>query len=120
MTDRTVIAEDETRPGVLHRRTLLRAGLIGGGALALGGALPLVAAKGATEAMVWPITGQVTSLIGPRNGKIHEGIDIGAPVGRPVCAAAAGKVIASRSYSGYGNTVILDHSALSSLPMRWF
>jgi hypothetical protein len=105
----------------ISRRGLL---LSSGGALLAGLALDswaAPAALAAVGAMLWPITGSVTSLIGPRGTKIHEGIDIGAAIGTPVYAAAAGTVVAAQSYSGYGNTVILDHGARSAnLPTRWF
>lgn len=44
-----------------------------------------------------------------KNGKIHKGVDIFAPEGTAVAAAAAGRVSWSGSITGYGETVVLDH-----------
>lgn len=56
-----------------------------------------------------PTNGVVTSRFGSRWGRMHEGIDIGAPVGTAIRAADAGVVTSSKYISGYGYTVILDH-----------
>ena len=58
---------------------------------------------------VWPVSGPVTSGFGPRWGRMHAGIDIGAPIGTPVRAAAAGTVIYAGGMGGYGNIVVVDH-----------
>ncbi|HYC30850.1 MAG TPA: M23 family metallopeptidase [Gemmatimonadales bacterium] len=39
----------------------------------------------------------------------HEGIDVTAPMGSPIEAPAAGRVIDAGWESGYGNTVTIDH-----------
>lgn len=39
----------------------------------------------------------------------HEGIDVTAPMGSPIEAPAAGKVIDAGWESGYGNTITIDH-----------
>lgn len=58
----------------------------------------------------WPADGKLRSGFGPRDGKHHDGIDIAAPVGTPVRAAADGQVIYSGdAIKGYGNLVILRH-----------
>lgn len=56
----------------------------------------------------WPVNGRVTSEYGYRWGRLHAGIDIGAPTGTPIHAAAAGTVIFAGQQSGYGNVVIID------------
>jgi len=59
---------------------------------------------------VWPVKGEVLSSFGVRNGKKHDGIDIAAPTGSPVFAAADGEVIYSDDgVRGYGNMVMLKH-----------
>jgi len=40
---------------------------------------------------------------------MHEGIDIGAPMGAPIVASAAGTVIVAAYDGGYGNLVVIDH-----------
>ena len=58
----------------------------------------------------WPVEGAITSRFGKREGKPHDGIDIGAPRGTPVKAAATGQVLFSDRHRGYGNVVILRHA----------
>ena len=59
--------------------------------------------------LIWPVNGPITSGFGPRWGSFHEGIDIGAPCGTPIHAAASGTVIYAGWMDGYGNFVIIDH-----------
>jgi murein DD-endopeptidase MepM/ murein hydrolase activator NlpD len=58
---------------------------------------------------IWPVLGPVTSPFGWRWGRMHEGIDIGAPSGTPIRAAAAGTVIYAGWLGGYGNLTVIDH-----------
>jgi murein DD-endopeptidase MepM/ murein hydrolase activator NlpD len=58
----------------------------------------------------WPVDGEVTSRFGLRKGRLHEGVDIAAPRGTPVLAAADGQVIFSDVLRGYGNVVIVRHA----------
>jgi murein DD-endopeptidase MepM/ murein hydrolase activator NlpD len=62
--------------------------------------------------LAWPIkAGRTTSGFGPRWGRMHRGLDVAAPIGTPVLAAADGKVIYSdNKQRGYGNLVIIQHS----------
>ncbi|MCM8795304.1 MAG: M23 family metallopeptidase [Candidatus Omnitrophica bacterium] len=46
----------------------------------------------------------------PRSSRQHQGIDLYAPVGKPVRAARLGRVITSQRNRGMGNYVILRHS----------
>lgn len=79
------------------------------------------ALKTATPARLWsggfvePAKGEiVTQFAVHRQGKAysyyHRGLDISAPLGTPVSAAAAGKVIlCRRGLNAYGNTIMIDH-----------
>jgi len=61
----------------------------------------------------WPVPGKISSHFGMRWGRPHEGIDIPAPRGTPIRAAANGLIVASsgnlKGYSGYGRIIIIDH-----------
>lgn len=62
-----------------------------------------------------PVNGRLTSRFGYRVHpiyhirKLHTGIDLAAPTGTPIHAAAGGVVVSSGWRRGYGNTVIIDH-----------
>lgn len=57
----------------------------------------------------WPIEGELSSLYGVRHGRKHDGIDIRAPKGTPVHAAANGEVVFSSKMRGYGNLILVKH-----------
>jgi len=63
----------------------------------------------------WPVTGTITSPFGWRSNpfggapEFHQGLDIAAPTGTTVTAAAAGTVIMAQWYGGYGNYILIDH-----------
>lgn len=61
----------------------------------------------------WPIRGQVLSSFGRRpNGERNDGINIEAPSGAEVRAAAPGQVVyAGSELAGYGQLVLIRHSA---------
>jgi murein DD-endopeptidase MepM/ murein hydrolase activator NlpD len=70
----------------------------------------------------WPASGPITSPFGVRTDPMtgqarrHNGIDIGAPMGATISAAASGTVIYAGWESGYGNTIVIDHDgAVSTL-----
>ena len=64
---------------------------------------------------LWPLEGRVTSSFGEREdpfngeGAFHSGIDIAAPYGSSVRAAADGDVTATRMGAGYGREITIDH-----------
>jgi murein DD-endopeptidase MepM/ murein hydrolase activator NlpD len=60
---------------------------------------------------MWPTKGALTSGYGRRWGRMHRGIDIAAPTGTPIFAAAPGVVVYARWNSGgYGNLVDIRHT----------
>ncbi|MBR2576933.1 MAG: peptidoglycan DD-metalloendopeptidase family protein [Firmicutes bacterium] len=62
------------------------------------------------EEFMNPVNGVLTSKMGWRWGRIHKGIDIGAPMGEPVYASKGGVVTAAGyNEGGYGNMVEIDH-----------
>jgi murein DD-endopeptidase MepM/ murein hydrolase activator NlpD len=65
---------------------------------------------------IWPVQGEVTAGFGERadpfsgEDAFHPGVDIAAPAGTPVRAAADGIVLeAGREDAGYGNEIVIDH-----------
>ena len=63
-----------------------------------------------TRIFAWPVAqGEISSGFGIRNGTMHDGVDIAAPVGTPVHAAESGTVIYSGRLRGYGNVIIVRH-----------
>ncbi|MEH2238764.1 M23 family metallopeptidase [Nostoc sp.] len=69
--------------------------------------------------MMYPLSipAPITSLFGWRihpitgDRRFHAGTDLGAPMGTPVLAAAAGQVETANWVGGYGLTVILNHKS---------
>ncbi len=106
------LAREETRIRSLIRarqaaaeRELARRNGRGGASSGSGGRVGAPSAKG----FVWPVNGTVTSGFGMRWGRLHAGIDIAAPMGTPVRAAASGQVIFAGSAGGYGNLILIAH-----------
>jgi murein DD-endopeptidase MepM/ murein hydrolase activator NlpD len=96
------LEEDSKELEVLILRMQTRAGLQPAAALRL-------------RTFLWPARGVITSGFGFRRHPIfgirrmHTGVDIGAPRGAPVEAAADGRVIYTGWFGGYGKIVIIDH-----------
>ena len=63
----------------------------------------------------WPADGLITSGFGWRTHPIlnrrifHNGIDLDSPYGTPIRAAGDGRVILAQTWSGFGNTVVIQH-----------
>ena len=58
---------------------------------------------------IWPVNGSVSSPFGQRWGRLHAGVDIPAPTGTPIRAAASGRVILMGPTGGYGNYTCIGH-----------
>ncbi|TNE32999.1 MAG: LysM peptidoglycan-binding domain-containing protein [Alphaproteobacteria bacterium] len=60
---------------------------------------------------IWPVKGKILSDYGPKEGGLHnDGINIGAPGGTPVKAAADGTVVyVGDELSSFGNLVLVRH-----------
>ena len=62
-----------------------------------------------------PAPGPIVSGFGSRENPIgggtgvHTGVDIAAPMGTPIRACKAGRVVIAGWQGGYGNAVVLDH-----------
>jgi len=68
-----------------------------------------------TGKLLWPANGKISSGFGPRTSRntgrtrMHNGIDIYAPLGTPVIAADSGQVLKAEYYGGYGLIVLVYH-----------
>lgn len=64
---------------------------------------------------IWPVDGRLMGGYGQRSdpfsgeGAYHSGVDISAPVGTQVHAAADGAVVHAGFNNGYGRLVVIDH-----------
>ena len=65
--------------------------------------------------LLWPTDGRAGSGYGYRTHpifgtqRLHAGVDIGAPTGQSIIAAAAGRVVSAGWRGGYGLAVVIDH-----------
>ncbi len=70
-----------------------------------------LASRGDSSGSEIPILGQVTARFGDVGGywqNAHTGLDLAAPYGTPIYAAAAGTVVFAGWNDAYGNLVIVD------------
>ena len=70
---------------------------------------PIPTATTPDAPLAWPLKGVLYGRYGVRAGRRHDGIDIAAPEGTSVAAAAAGTVIYAGEQAGYGAIVIVRH-----------
>jgi murein DD-endopeptidase MepM/ murein hydrolase activator NlpD len=58
--------------------------------------------------LAWPASGRISQ----REWACHHAIDVAAPLGMPIYAAAAGEVVAAgpTEYPGYGRMVVIRHA----------
>jgi murein DD-endopeptidase MepM/ murein hydrolase activator NlpD len=109
MEDLSAAEEASLESLILERERELEAQQRAAG-IAGGGASP-----GAAGMFSWPVTGPITSPFGWRSNpfggapEFHQGLDIAAPSGTTVTAAASGTVIMAQWYGGYGNYILIDH-----------
>jgi hypothetical protein len=62
-------------------------------------------------ALAWPLTAPIGDVFGPRGNRFHAGIDLIAPLGTPVAAAASGRVVFAGFADGsWGNLVVVAHA----------
>jgi len=66
---------------------------------------------GSSPGFVWPMAGRVISDFGVSgNGQRNDGINIAAPLGTPIRAAASGTIsYAGNELKGYGNLILIKH-----------
>jgi murein DD-endopeptidase MepM/ murein hydrolase activator NlpD len=75
----------------------------------------IVGTESAPGILNWPVSGTITSPFGYRQNPFggapdfHPGLDIAAPMGTTVTAAASGTVISAGWYGGYGNFILIDN-----------
>jgi len=81
----------------------------GGGPAREAGAPEAADAPSRNGRLRWPLRGVLYRGYGVRQGQRHDGIDIAAPEGSAVQAAASGEVMYTGRQSGYGVIVILQH-----------
>ena len=64
-----------------------------------------------TGTFAWPaVGGYVSSKMGARWGRVHQGIDIARPSSRTILAADNGVVTKAGKHSTYGNRIIIKHN----------
>lgn len=75
-------------------------------------AKPITTLGAGVPSFSWPVNGSTLADYGPKAGGRHnDGMNIGAPLGTPVRAAAAGEVVyVGDNVAGFGNLILVRHS----------
>jgi murein DD-endopeptidase MepM/ murein hydrolase activator NlpD len=73
------------------------------------GPLPAGPVRRGSGGFIWPVNGPVSSPFGMRWGRLHAGVDISAPAGTPIRAAAGGRVAMAGWMGGYGQYTCIQH-----------
>ena len=74
-----------------------------------GGSQPAGPIRRGSGRFIYPVNGPLTSPFGQRWGRLHAGIDISAPGGTPIRAAAGGRVTLMAPTGGYGLYTCVSH-----------
>jgi murein DD-endopeptidase MepM/ murein hydrolase activator NlpD len=72
-------------------------------------AVPISAARAAEACSAMLMPAAALKQVGRGVSRTHTGVDLTAPYGSPVRAAAPGKVVFAGTYFGYGNMIDLQH-----------
>jgi len=88
------------------RLTSLQGSIAG---LAFAAALLPATARAAPCPIALPVVGEYSSGFGPRGRGFHPGVDLRAPHGAPVRAAAGGTVVFTGRWYAYGTIIDIEH-----------
>jgi len=94
-----------------ERERQRQGGQSGGSSGGSGGRYPTTESStgGGSGQFMWPINGRILSSFGPRSGRMHSGIDLGAAHGVSVVAAESGTVITVSHGPSYGHYIAISH-----------
>lgn len=71
---------------------------------------PKTAPTGTFRNPMLPGSYLITSGVGPRWGRNHDGVDMAAPIGTSVYASDGGVVVSAGWNGGYGNCILVEHA----------
>ncbi len=60
--------------------------------------------------LLWPVRGVIFSSFGQRGSEHHDGLDLAAPAGTTIVAAADGTVLFVGEQHGYGRIILVEHT----------